>query len=613
MFAFSRLIAPFQPADGPPPHDNLRGFVAWALHGAWRWIGVTALLGGISGLTEIASAFLIGWVIDDALAYEGSGYLANQWPVLLAVAAFYLLLRPAILGLNAAMSALAVVPNATPLVLSRLHAHVLGQHIQFFDDDFAGRLAQKAMQTSRALVDAAVEICNTVVFAGATLIGAAFLVGGMDWRLTIALLVWLAAYGALITYFLPRIRARAKARAGARAAVTGQLVDTLTNMKTVKLFARTDSEEGAARAAIGRFRGTALDFGRLSTRFRISLNIIAGALPVLMIGGALMLWQSGAATAGEIATAGIISSRIGQMTGWVSFTAMGIFSHIGEVEDGMKTLTPAPAVIDKPGAGKIGPVLGEIVFDNVYFHYGRGRESGGLNGLSFRVAPGEKVALVGASGAGKSTALALLLRLYDREGGHIMVDGTDVATVQQESLREQVSTVTQETAMFNRSARENILYGRPDATEDEVYDAARRAEAHEFIQTLRDVHGREGYDAHLGERGVKLSGGQRQRIALARAILKDAPVLLLDEATSALDSEVEAEIQSALLHVMEDKTVIAIAHRLSTIARMDRILVIDDGRVVEEGTHSDLLKKGGLYARFWNRQSGGFLNLEAAE
>lgn len=613
MFAFSRLIAPFQPADGPPPHDSLRGFVAWALHGAWRWIGVTALLGGISGLTEIASAFLIGWVIDDALTHEGSGYLANQWPVLLAVAGFYLLLRPAILGLNAAMSSLAVVPNATPLVLSRLHAHVLGQHIQFFDDDFAGRLAQKAMQTSRALVDAAVEICNTVVFAGATLIGAAFLVGGMDWRLTIALLVWLAAYGALITYFLPRIRARAKARAGARAAVTGQLVDTLTNMKTVKLFAHTDREEGAARAAIGRFRGTALDFGRLSTRFRISLNIIAGALPVLMIGGALMLWQSGAATAGEIATAGIISSRIGQMTGWVSFTAMGIFSHIGEVEDGMKTLTPAPAVVDKPGAGKIGPLSGEIVFDDVYFHYGRGRESGGLNGLNFRVAPGEKVALVGASGAGKSTALALLLRLYDREGGHITVDGTDVAAVQQESLREQISMVTQETAMFNRSARENILYGRPDATEDEVYDAARRAEAHEFIQALRDVHGREGYDAHLGERGVKLSGGQRQRIALARAILKDAPVLLLDEATSALDSEVEAEIQAALEQVMEDKTVIAIAHRLSTIARMDRILVIDEGRVVEEGTHSDLLKKGGLYARFWNRQSGGFLNLEAAE
>ncbi len=613
MFAFSNLIAPFQRADGPPPNDSLRGFVVWALQGAWRWIGLTALLGGISGLTEIASAFLIGWVIDDALAYEGSGYLASQWPVLLAVAAFYLLLRPAILGVNAAMSSLAIVPNTTPLVLSRLHAHVLNQHIQFFDDDFAGRLAQKAMQTSRALVDAAVEICNTVVFAGATLIGAAFLVGGMDWRLAIALLVWLAAYAALITFFLPRIRKRAKARAGARAAVTGQLVDTLSNMKTVKLFAHTDREEGAARAAIGRFRGTALDFGRLSTRFRILLNIIAGALPVLMIGGALMLWQSGAATAGEIATAGIISSRIGQMTGWVSFTAMGIFSHIGEVEDGMKTLTPPPAVIDRPDAAPIGRVAGEIVFDDVFFHYGRGRESGGLNGLSFRVAPGEKVALVGASGAGKSTALALLLRLYDREGGHITVDGQDVSGVQQESLRAQISMVTQETAMFNRSARENILYGRPDATEEEVFDAARRAEAHGFIQSLRDVHGREGYDAHLGERGVKLSGGQRQRIALARAILKDAPVLLLDEATSALDSEVEAEIQSALLQVMEDKTVIAIAHRLSTIARMDRILVIDDGRVVEEGTHSDLLKKGGLYARFWNRQSGGFLNLEAAE
>ncbi|MSU89540.1 ATP-binding cassette domain-containing protein [Rhodobacteraceae bacterium 2CG4] len=613
MFEFSKLVAPFQAAKGPPPGDSLRAFVAWALHGAWRWIGLTALLGGLSGLTEIASAFLIGWVIDDALAHQGGDYLAAQWPLLLAIAAFYLLLRPAILGVNAAMSSLAIAPNATALVLSRLHAHVLGQHIQYFDDDFAGRLAQKAMQTSRALVDAAVEICNTVVFAGATLIGATFLIGGMDARLALALLAWLAAYGALIIYFLPRIRKRAKARAGARAAVTGQLVDTLTNMKTVKLFAHTAREEDAARLSIGRYRGAALDFGRLSTRFRVSLNVIAGALPVLMIGGALMLWQAGAATAGEIATAGIISSRIGQMTGWVSFTAMGIFSHIGEVEDGMKTLTPPPEVTDRPGAPAIGRVAGEIVFDDVRFHYGRGRESGGLNGLGFRVAPGEKVALVGASGAGKSTALALLLRLYDREAGRIAVDGRDVAEVRQESLRAQISMVTQETAMFNRSARENILYGRPDATEDEIHDAARRAEAHDFIQSLRDVHGRQGYDAHLGERGVKLSGGQRQRIALARAILKDAPVLLLDEATSALDSEVEAEIQSALWEVMQDKTVIAIAHRLSTIARMDRILVIDDGRVVEQGTHSELLKRGGLYARFWDRQSGGFLNLEAAE
>ncbi|MHA3978245.1 ABC transporter ATP-binding protein [Halovulum sp. GXIMD14794] len=613
MFAFSSLIAPFQYADGPPPGGSLRGFVTWALAGAWRWIGAAAVLSGLSGLTEIASAFLIGWVIDDALAHEGGGYLAQQWPILLAVAAFYLFLRPAILGLSAAMSSLTLGPNITPLVLTRLYRHVLAQHIQYFDDDFAGRISQKAMQTSRAVAEAAIEICNTVVFASATLIGAALLVGGMDWRLAILLLVWLAAYFALITYFLPRIRTRAKARAGARAGVTGQVVDTLSNMKTVKLFAHTDREEHAARQSIGRFRGTALDFGRLSTRFRILLNIIAGALPVLMIGGALMLWESGAATAGEIATAGIISSRIGQMTGWVSFTAMGIFSHIGEIEDGMKTLTPPPAVIDKPDAVEIGALSGEIVFDDVTFHYGRGRESGGLNGLSFRVAPGEKVALVGASGAGKSTALSLLLRLYDREGGHITVDGRDVSDVQQESLRAQISMVTQETAMFNRSARDNILYGRPDATSEQVEDAARRAEAHEFIESLRDIQGREGYGAHLGERGVKLSGGQRQRIALARAILKDAPVLLLDEATSALDSEVEAEIQSALEQVMEDKTVIAIAHRLSTIARMDRILVIDEGRVVEEGTHSDLLKKGGLYARFWNRQSGGFLNLEAAE
>ena len=394
--------------------------------------------------------------------------------------------------------------------------------------------------------------------------------------------------------------------------MTGQLVDTLTNMKTVKLFAHTDREESQAAEGIAAYRAAAVAFGRLSTAFRVFLNIIAGALPVIMIGSALWLWQQGATTAGMIATAGILSSRIGQMTGWVSFTALGIFRDIGEIEDGMRTLTPAHGVTDAPDAVELPPVTGEIRFEDVHFRYGR-KHGGGLNGLGFAVSPGEKVALVGASGAGKSTALAVLLRLYDIEGGRITVDGHDIAHVTQDSLRRQMAMVTQETAMFNRSARDNILYGRPDATEDEMLRAAAQAEADEFIRDLRDIKGREGYDAHLGERGVKLSGGQRQRIALARAILKDAPVLLLDEATAALDSEVEAEIQQSLHEVMEGKTVIAIAHRLSTIAQMDRILVLDEGRIVEEGTHTELLDKGGRYARFWARQSGGFLNLEAAE
>ncbi|MEM9779382.1 MAG: ABC transporter ATP-binding protein, partial [Pseudomonadota bacterium] len=571
-----------------------------------------AILGAISGVLEIASAFLIGWVIDGALSHGNSGYVSENWPVLLAIVGFYLILRPMFMGLSAAMNSLAISPNFTALVLTRLHRHVLGQHIQYFDDDFAGRLAQKEMQVARAVNEVVVEVTMTIFYALTTLVGAALMMATVDNRLAGLLAVWLCAYVLLIRWFIPRIRKRAKARAAARALVTGQLVDTLTNVKTVKLFANTEREEGGAREGIAGYREAALNFGRLSTAFRILLTMLAGALPVIMIGGSLFLWQTGAATAGDIATAGIISTRIGQMTGWVSFTALGIFANIGEIEDGVRTLATTPEVTDAPDAQELQTTRGAIRFENVQFHYGRDG-GGGLSGLDFSVAPGEKVALVGASGAGKSTALALLLRLYDREGGVISVDDQDVATLSQDSLRRQIAMVTQETAMFNRSARENILYGDPDATEEEMVEAARRAEAHDFILELKDIKDRTGYDAHLGERGVKLSGGQRQRIALARAILKDAPILLLDEATSALDSEVEAEIQAALVEVMRGKSVIAIAHRLSTVAQMDRILVLEQGRIVEEGTHEDLLAKGGLYARFWNRQSGGFLNLEAAE
>ena len=611
MIRFSSLIDAFALAKGQPPH-RLWPFVRWALAGAWPPIVVAALFGALTGVTEIASAFLIGWVIDDALAKGEIGYMAQNWHILGGVAVFYLILRPAIMGTSAAFNSLTIGPNLNALVLTRLHRHTLTQHIQFFDDDFAGRLAQKQMQTTRALTDTVVDVVMTVFFALTTLIGAGVLMASVDGWLALALALWLLGYFAAVGWFLPRIRILAKDRAAARARVTGQMVDTLTNMRTVKLFAHAGREEQAAHSVIANFRDKQLRFGRMAVGFRITLNLLAGTLPVMMIGGALWLWQSGFATAGQIATAGIISSRIGQMTGWVSFTALGIFSHVGEVEDGIRTLTPEPKVTDAPDATTPANIDGAIRFDDVHFRYGR-KDGGGLNGLTFAVAPGEKVALVGASGAGKSTAVSLLLRLYDLEQGTITLDGTDIATFAQEGLREQISMVTQETAMFNRSARENILYGRPEASEAEMIDAATRAEAHDFILDLRDIHDRTGYDAHLGERGVKLSGGQRQRIALARAILKDAPILLLDEATSALDSEVEAEIQQALIEVMEGKTVIAIAHRLSTIARMDRILVMDEGRIVEEGTHDALLAKGGLYSRFWSRQSGGFLDVKAAE
>ena len=356
--------------------------------------------------------------------------------------------------------------------------------------------------------------------------------------------------------------------------------------------------------AMESLRRTALMFGEVQTVFRLGLIFIAGILPVVLVGAAIMMRDVGI-TPGEITAIGAVAIRLSQMTGWISFTLMVIYSHLGEVEDGMQTLAPPDRIEDTPKAGVLAVTQGGISYDDVTFAYGRA--SGGVQSISLNIAPGEKLAIVGASGAGKSTLVALLLRLYDAEGGRVLIDGQDVSGVTQESLRSQIGMVTQETAMFNRTAMDNIRYGRPDATDEEVVAAARKAEAHEFILELKDHRGRSGYGAYLGERGVKLSGGQRQRIALARAILKDAPILVLDEATSALDSEVEAAIQAALARVMEGKTVLAIAHRLSTISSMDRILVLDGGQIAEQGTHDDLLAQDGLYARYWNRQSGGFL------
>ncbi len=611
MRQFGSAIDAFRPADGPPPR-TLWAFFAWALSGAWPWLAFAGVVSVIAGSLEVVTAWLLGLVVDSAAGTGTSAYFAENWVLLAAVAAFFLIARPVAFGMSSATNSIMVQPNVNPLVLSRLHRWTLGQDVTFFDNDFAGRIAQKQMQTARALTDVAVEVINVVLFALASLIGSVLLLVSIDVWIGAALAVWVVAYLAMIRWFMPRVRTRSKARANARAMVSGQVVDTITNIKTVKLFAHHEHEDRAALNAMSNFRERALDFGVLSAAFRFTLMTMAGILPVLLIGGALLLWSQGGATPGDIAAAGAISIRIAQMTGWVSFTLMGIYSSIGEVEDGMNTLTPPHALTDADQAETLSRT-GEITFDDVSFAYGR-KEGGGLDHVTLTVAPGEKVGVVGASGAGKSTMVALLLRLYDVESGRILVGGQDIREITQESLRRKIGMVTQETAMFNRSARENILYGRPDATMEEVEDAARKAEALSFIQGLRDHMGRTGWDAHLGERGVKLSGGQRQRIALARAILKDAPILVLDEATSALDSEVEAQIQSALDRVMEGKTVLAIAHRLSTIASMDRIIVLKDGRIVEQGTHRQLLAEAGVYATFWERQSGGFVGLsDAAE
>ena len=601
--AFERMIDAFRPAEGPPPR-TLMAFFRWALSGAWPGLGVAALASALSGAAEVASATLLGRVVD-AVAGGGGPGAGPSLMLVAAFVAFFLLVRPAILGLSSATSNVIIGPNVLPLVLSRLHRWTMGQSVTFFDNDFAGRIAQKQMQTARAVTDVASEMVNTAAFALSAVLGSAVYLVSVDGWGALALVAWLAAYLALIRFFLPRIRAQSAGRASARAMITGQVVDTITNIKTVKLFAQSDFEDQAALGAMETFRDRAVDFGRLNTWFRLSLTVVAGILPVVLVGGAVWMWRRGAASPGDVAALGAIAMRLAQMTGWVSMSLMGIWGSIGEVEDGMQTLSPPHALTDVPGAAVLGRVRGEIAFDDVGFAYGRG--AGGIERLALHIAPGERIGIVGASGAGKSTLVSLLLRLHDVERGAVRVDGIDVRAVTQESLRRNIGMVTQETAMFNRSARDNILYGRPDATEAELIAAAKAAEAHDFILGLVDFAGRRGYDAHLGERGVKLSGGQRQRIALARAFLKDAPILVLDEATSALDSEIEAQVQDSLSRVMQGKTVLAIAHRLSTIAEMDRIIVMDAGRIVEEGSHDALLAQGGLYARYWNRQSGGFL------
>lgn len=607
----SDWIDAFRPAEGPPP-ETLGAFMRWCLSGSWPALWLAAFFSAAAGAMEAGTALILGLVIDSTAKAGPDAFFAGEnTAVLVGAVGFFLIARPLLFGLSASANAIIVQPNVNPLVLSRLHRWTLGQTVGFFDDDFAGRIAQKQMQAARAVTDVVSEAINVVAFALASLVGSVLLLLAIDFRVALGFAVWLVAYFAMINWFLPRVRKRAAGRAGARAMVSGQVVDTITNIKTVKLFAHADHEDRAALGAMQAFRSRALEFGYLAAGFRFALMTLAGILPVLLLGGTIMLWQAGQASQGDIVAAGAVAIRIAQMTGWVSFTLMAIYSNIGEIEDGIRTLTPRNRVEDDADAFDLKVPNGEIQLLNLGFAYGR--DKGGVQGIDLTIHAGEKTGIVGASGVGKSTLVALLLRLYDAEEGAIEIDGQDITKVTQESLRRNIGMVTQETAMFNRSASDNIMYGRPDATPEEVVAAAQKAEAHDFILDLVDHRGRTGYDAHLGERGVKLSGGQRQRVALARAILKDAPILVLDEATSALDSEVEASIQAALERVMEGKTVLAIAHRLSTLTEMDRIIVMDNGQIVENGNHDTLLAKGGLYAQYWERQSGGFIRTQAAE
>ncbi|MEL6265258.1 MAG: ABC transporter ATP-binding protein, partial [Pseudomonadota bacterium] len=511
---FSGFFDPFDAAEGPPPR-RLVPFGRWLLTGASPAIWAFAIVSLLLGLAEALSAWIIGWVIDLAGAAGPERFFADHWGVLLAAGLFLLLVRPALMILSSGLSSITVSPGLMTKGVWQVHRHTMGQALRYFQDDYAGRISQKELQTANAITSIVNETLNAAAYGLAAVIGAVVVLGQADWRLAAILAVWFATFVAVTARHLPRIRARAKARADVRSTLSGTLVDQIGHIETVKLFAHTGREEARAREGLERYWDSALAFGGTVWTFRNYISVLAGVLPVTLIATGFWFWHLGTATIGDVAMAGLLGMRLAQMTGWISFTAMSIFAEIGTLEDGMRTLSPAHELVDRPDA--VAPsarAKGAIRFEDVRFQYGRARADGGggLDGVDLAIAPGERVALVGPSGAGKSTLVATLLRLHDVEAGRVTLDGHDVRDLRQEWLRRQVATVTQEPALFNRSARENILYGRPEAGHDAAVEAARRAAADGFIRDIRDPRGRQGYDAHLGERGVKLSGGQRQRI-----------------------------------------------------------------------------------------------------
>ena len=568
------------------------------------WTAVTSI---VVALVEIGLIYYMGWVVD-ALSGDPAQVWQNHGAFLIALALFILVLRPGLHVVNVLLMNNTILPNYGTLFRWRAHRHVLRQSVGWFENDFAGRIANRIMQTPPAAGEAVFQVFDAITFSLAYLLGAWVLLAQADLRLSVPLLGWFLLYGALIRWTIKRVGPASKASSDARSTVTGWVVDAYTNIHSVKMFAQGDEELGYAKTAIEATRQTFQVEMRISTLMEIGLVVLNGLLIVGVVGWALALWMQGEASIGVVAAATALTLRLNAMTGWIMWALSSFFRQLGVVSEGMETISQPIEMVDTSRAQPLTITEGKVEVQGLSHHYGR--QSGGLSDVSFTIRPGEKIGLVGRSGAGKSTLLKLLLRFYDIETGQIMIDGQSVSDVTQDSLRGQIGMVQQEGALLHRSIRDNILYGRADAGDPAMIQAARQAKAHEFILNLQDLEGRTGYDAHVGERGVKLSGGERQRISLARVVLKNAPILLLDEATSALDSEVEAAIQQTLYQMMTGKTVIAIAHRLSTIAQMDRILVMEQGRIVEDGTHADLLAKRGLYAGFWNRQSSGFIDID---
>ncbi|MCK0715148.1 ABC transporter ATP-binding protein [Chromohalobacter sarecensis] len=607
---FENRLAPFPPQEPQRPPDTLVAFCLHYTRGAWPYLIVATVLMALIAGIEVWMFGFLGNIVDWLAAQDRETFLAEQGWKLAGMALIVLVLLPGLVWLHSLFQQQTLMGNFPMRIRWQAHRYLLRQSMAFYQDEFAGRIATKVMQTSLAVRECIIKLFEVLNYVSVYFLGTLILVGNADWRLAMPLVAWLAGYIVLLRIFVPIMGRVSKSQADARSRMTGRIVDSYSNIQTVKLFSHAQREAAFAKDGMEGFLVTVHRQMRLVTGL-YGLLYLLNALLLFSIGWlSIHLWLVEAVSVGAVAVALGLVMRLWGMSQWIMWEVSALFENIGTVQDGMATLSLPRQIEDRQDAQPLRVERGEIVFDRIRFHYGKG--SGVIDELSLAIQSGEKIGLIGPSGAGKSTLVNLLLRFFELEGGAIRIDGQNIAEVTQESLRAQIGMVTQDTSLLHRSVRDNLLYGRPDATDEMAWKAARGAHVADFIESLRDIQGRGGFEAHVGERGVKLSGGQRQRLAIARVMLKDAPILILDEATSALDSDVEAAIQENLDRLMTGKTVIAIAHRLSTIAAMDRLVVMEGGHIVEQGSHAELIRHNGLYARLWRRQSGGFLESEVA-